>query len=112
MGSVRKTVPSCWSLKALSFHAGIVQKDSETAENDRLSVAIGVTSLPVGRPLTLASTSPTGSFRPDCRRFCTIFSAENACYAFSIISQCFCSKNRSFSCRNEPGRGPGSPDPS
>ena len=86
MGSVRKTVPSCSSLKALFFAAGIVQKDAETAENDRLSVALRATSLPVGRPLTLTSTSPTGSFEPDRRPFCIVFSAENACYAFFIIS--------------------------
>ena len=86
MGSVRKTAPLCWSSKALSFHAGIVQKDPETTENDRLSVALGATSLPVGRPRTLASTSPTGSFEPDCRRFCIIFGAENAYLAFCILS--------------------------
>ena len=86
MGSVRKTVPSCSSLKALSFPAGIKQKDPETAENDRLSVALGATSLPVGRPQTPAGTSPAGSFEPDRRPFCTIFGAENAYLAFSIPS--------------------------
>ena len=82
MGSVRKTVPSCSSLKALAFPAGIKQKDPETAENDRLSVALGATSLLVGRPQTPGGTSSTGSFEPDCRRFCTVFGAENAYFAF------------------------------
>ena len=86
MGSVRITAPLFLSSKALSFDAGIVQKDPETTENDRLSVALGVTSLSVGRPWTLASTLPTGSFEPDCRRFCIIFGAENAYLAFCILS--------------------------
>ena len=86
MGSVRNSVPLCSSSKALSFPAGIVQKDPETAENDRLSVALGATSLPVGRPLTPAGTSSTGSFEPDRRRFCIVFGAENAYLAFCILS--------------------------
>ena len=86
MGSVRKTVPSCSSLKALSFLAGITQRDPETAKNDRLSIALGATSLLVGCPLDAHSehSSPTGSFEPDCRRFCTIFSVENAYLAFCM----------------------------
>ena len=86
MGSVRKTVPSCSSLKALSFPAGIKQKDPETAENDRLSIALGATSLPVNRPQMPVGTSPAGSFEPDRRPFCTIFGAENAYLAFCIPS--------------------------
>ena len=82
MGSVRITAPLFLSSKALSFDAGIVQKDPETTENDRLSIALGATSLFIGRPLTPVGTSSTGSFEPDRRRFCTIFSAENACLAF------------------------------
>ena len=74
------------NLGAFHFPAGIVQKDPETAENDRLSVALGATSLPVGRPLTPVGTSPAGSFEPDRRPFCTIFGAENAYLAFSIPS--------------------------
>ena len=86
MGSVRITAPLCLSSKALSFDAGIVQKDPETTENDRLSVALGATPLPVGRPWILASTLPTGLFEPDCRCFCIIFGAENAYLAFRMLS--------------------------
>ena len=86
MGNMRITAPLCLSSKALSFDAGIVQKDLETTENDRLSVALRATSLSVGHPWTLASTSPTGSFESDCRRFCIIFGAENAYLAFCILS--------------------------
>ena len=62
------------------------KRPQKTAENDQLSVALRATSLPVGRPLTPAGTSSTGLFEPDRRRFCTIFSAENAYLAFYMLS--------------------------
>ena len=110
VGSVRKLVPLCSSLKALSFSCRSPhQIEPGTTKNDRQTVAIEATSPPVGRPSPPAGTSTSGSIEPVCRPFCTEFAAENACYAFFTFCRCLCKKIRPFRCRNRPGRGSGSP---
>ena len=106
---MRKLVPFCSSLKALSFHAEAHEKEPETTKIDRQTVTIGATSPPVGHPSPPVGTSTSGSIEPVCRPFCTEFAVENASNAFFTFCRCLREKIRSFSCRNELGRASGSP---